>query len=170
MARKDAAAARRMVIRALSVLALAALAVLMYKIGREFDMIIDNGSVVIDGREYAAMDYGTVIIDNGRIKDFDMWADDRVIKKMVGAEHVLTVKVINEDDDSVIKTVERRITLDFNTRAEMISIPAITNEAENIRVPNPLYSPEPVAIPDDPPSSGGTEDGLPGGGMIDGGF
>ncbi|MDR3281348.1 MAG: hypothetical protein LBT23_12665 [Synergistaceae bacterium] len=150
-----AVSARRFVIRVLVVAALVALAVSMYKIGREFDVIMDNESVVIDGADYAAMDYGTIIIDGDERRAFDMWADDRVIKKMVGANHRMTINVINEDDDSLIRTIERNITIDFNTRAEMLSISAMTNEAENIRTPNPLYSPEPVIIPDDNPPEGG---------------
>ena len=38
---------RRMVIRAIAVLFLAGVGFLMYKIGREFDVIIDNGTVGI---------------------------------------------------------------------------------------------------------------------------
>jgi hypothetical protein len=81
-----------------------------------------------------------------------MWADDRVIKKMVGSKHSLTIKVINEDDDSVIRTEEREITLDFNPNAEMVSISAILGGAKNILTPNPLYSPEPVFVPDEKPA------------------
>jgi hypothetical protein len=78
---------------------------------------------------------------------------------MVGKNHKLTVKALNEDDDSVIKTTERDITLDFNPRAEMVSVSAIMAESGNILTPNPLYS-EPVFVPEAAPAPS-EEDGAP---------
>jgi hypothetical protein len=118
------------------------------------------------------MSYGTVHIDEDT-KGFEMRADeianDRFNKKMVGKNHKLTVKVINEDDDAVLKTVEREITIDFNPKAEMVSISAIIAEASDILVPNPLYSGEPafVPVPDAAPAPApeekGAEDDILGG-------
>jgi hypothetical protein len=147
-----------MVVRVLVLLALIGVGYLMYKIGKEFDVILDNETVSIEGAKYAAVDYGTIIIDGEEKRGFDMWADDRVIKKVVGAKHKLTIKVLNENDDSVIKTIEREITLNFNPRAEMLSIAAIAGESSVIRIPNPLYNPEPVIIPDDKSEAPVTED------------
>jgi hypothetical protein len=152
MAESGGVKRRRMVIRVLAVLALAAVGLLMYKIGKEFDVVLDNGAVTIDGISYVAMDYGTVTIDKDEKKAFDMWAGDRVIKKMIGARHSLTIKIINEDDDTVLRTVEREIDLSFDTRADMLSLAAITEGAVNIRTPNPRYSPEPVIIPEEKPA------------------
>jgi hypothetical protein len=131
----------------------------MYRLGKEFEVIIDNGSVSVGGVRYEAMPYGTVRIDEDT-KDFDMWADDRVIRKMVGKNHRLTVIVLNEDDDSVLKTVERDITLDFNPRAEMVSVSAIIAELGGILTPNPLYSDVTVVVPDAAPDPS-TEEGAP---------
>jgi hypothetical protein len=141
---------RRLLIRLLTVACLVGVGFLMYHIGKEFEVIIDNGPVSIGGVRYEAMSYGTVFIDEDT-KGFDMWTDDRVIKKMVGKNHKLTVKVVNEDDDSVIKTIERGITLDFNPKAEMMSVSAIIAESSGILAPNPLYS-EPVFVPDATPA------------------
>ena len=151
--KNGSAGARRAVIRLAVLAALVALGFLMHKIGKEFDVIIDNGTVSIDGARHEGMAYGTVIIDGDEKKKFDMWADDRVIKKMVGSKHSLTIKVVNEDDDSVIRTEEREITLDFNPNAEMVSISAILGGAKTILTPNPLYSPEPVFVPDEKPAA-----------------
>jgi hypothetical protein len=122
----------------------------MYHLGKEFEVIIDNGAVSAGGARYEAMPYGTVYIDEDT-KGFDMWADDRIIKKMVGKNHKLTVKILNEDDDSILKTAERDITLDFNPKAEMVSVSAIIAGASGILTPNPLYS-EPVFVPDAAPA------------------
>jgi hypothetical protein len=151
---------RRAVIRFIAAAALVGLGFLMHRIGREFDVLIDNGTVVIDGEKIYGMEYGNVTVDSAARGAFDMWAGDRAIKKMVGAKHKLTIKILNEDDDSVIKTVERDITLDFDTKAEMVSISAIIGGAEDILTPNPLYSPTPVFVPEEDPAETGT--GAPG--------
>jgi hypothetical protein len=137
-----------MVIRAIVVLFLIGIGFLMREIGREFDVIIDNGAVNIGGAKYEAMEYGMVIIDGDEKKGFNMWAKDRVIKKMTGSSHKLSVQIMNEDDDSVVKTVERQITLGFNQRAMMVSIPAIIGDSSDILTPNPLYSPDTAIVPD----------------------
>ena len=150
---------RRLLIRLFTVACLVGVGFLMYHLGKEFEVIIDNGAVSAGGVRHEAMPYGTVYID-GDAKGFDMWANDRVIKKMVGKNHKLTVKILNEDDDSVIKTVEREITLDFNPKAEMVSVSAIIAEAGGILTPNPLYS-EPVFVPDAAPVPSPEEEGAP---------
>ena len=157
--------ARRLLIRLLTVACLVGVGFLMYRLGKEFEVIIDNGAVYAGGVRYEAMPYGTVYID-GDAKGFDMSADDRIIRKMVGKNHKLTVKILNEDDDSVLKTIEREITLDFNPKADMVSVSAIIAEAGGILTPNPLYSGEPVFVPDAapapsaPPAGEGAEDDI----------
>ncbi|MDR1579338.1 MAG: hypothetical protein LBS35_03195 [Synergistaceae bacterium] len=146
----------RLLIRLLTVVCLVGLGFSMYHLGKEFDVIIDNGPASAGGARYEAMPYGTVYIDEDT-KGFDMWAGDRIIKKMVGKDHKLTVKILNEDDDSVLKTIERDITLDFNPKAEMLSVSAIIAEASAILTPNPLYS-EPVFVPDAAPAAPAEED------------
>ncbi|MDR1965382.1 MAG: hypothetical protein LBQ36_01615 [Synergistaceae bacterium] len=162
---KGAAGARRLAAQALVVLGLVALAFLMHAIGREFDVMIDNHAVDIGGSRHDAIAYGSVSID-GDAKGFDVWADDRVIKKMVGASHKLTIKILNEDDDSVIRTIERDIKIDFDTRAEMVSIAAIASGAPDILTPNPRYSPARPVFTDDNPEPAGSDglegDGIPG--------
>jgi hypothetical protein len=147
---------RRAAVRLLVVAALVGIGFLMHRIGREFDVMIDNGAATIDGARYDGMEYGNVAIDAGKGSAFDIWAGDRVIKKMVGAKHKLTIKILNEDDDSVVKTVERDITIDFDTRAEMVSIGAIIAGARNILAKNPLYSPAPVFVPQESPTEPAT--------------
>jgi hypothetical protein len=162
--------ARRFLIRLLTVACLVGVGFWMYHIGKEFEVIIDNGPVSAGDVRYEAMSYGTVHIDEDT-KGFEMRSDeianDRITKKMVGKKHKLSVKIINEDDDSVLKTVERDITIDFNPKAEMVSISAIIAEADNILIPNPLYYGEPAFVPDAAPAPApeekGAEDDILGG-------
>jgi hypothetical protein len=136
--------ARRFLIRLLTVACLVGVGFLTYHLGKEFEVIIDNAPVSVGGVRYEATPYGRIFID-ADTKGFDMWAGDRVVKKMVGKNHKLTVKVLNEDD-SVLKTIEREITLDFNPKAQMVSVSAIIAASANILTPNPFYS-EPVFVP-----------------------
>jgi hypothetical protein len=129
-----------------------ALGFLMYHIGKEYSVFLDNETVTINGGEYAAVGYGSLTIDGDEKQSLDFWADDRVIRKVLGKTHKLSVKILDEDDDSVIRTIERTVSLSIDTRAFMISLAAIAGEAEDIFVPNPLYSPDKprVTIPDEP--------------------
>ncbi|MDR1916970.1 MAG: hypothetical protein LBQ58_10400 [Synergistaceae bacterium] len=141
---------RRLAARAVLAICIVALAFLMYNIGKEYDVVIDNETVTVGGTEYAAVGYAAIVIDGDENRAVDIWADDRIIRKMVGANHRLVVKVLNEDDDSVVKSVERSLKLDFNTKALMISIPALVSESSNILVSNPNYSEEIIVVPDAP--------------------
>jgi hypothetical protein len=99
-----------------------------------------------------------VTIDGDVKTGFNMWAKDRVIKKMLGTNHRLFIQIMNEDDDSIERTVEREITLDFNARAMMISVSAIIGNSPNILTQNPLYSPEPIIVPREENGAPGTTD------------
>ncbi|MDR1579809.1 MAG: hypothetical protein LBS35_05585, partial [Synergistaceae bacterium] len=55
--------ARRLLIRLLTVACLVGAGFLMYHLGREFEVIIDNGPVSAGDVRYEAMPYGTVYID-----------------------------------------------------------------------------------------------------------
>jgi hypothetical protein len=152
---------RRVIARSALIICIVALGFLMYVIGHEFDVILDNGTVSIDGAEYAAVEYGTVVIDGDERRGTDVWADDRIIKKMIGVNHRLTIKVLDPDDDSVIKSVELPLKLDFNTREMMISLAAVASESSNVLTPNPNYSAA-VAVPSAPDTPQPSAPGEPG--------
>lgn len=148
---------RRSVIRVLLLVLLVALGFTMYNIGKEYTIVVDNDAVTIDGREYSAIPYGALVIDGDEKKALEIWEDDRLLHKLTGANHKLVVKVLNEDDESVLSTVEHSIKLDFNTKRWMISLPAIVAGAENVLVENPVYTGEAELIPDDEPEEEGAE-------------
>lgn len=134
-------AKRRWAIRLILVAALVGVAFLMYDIGKEYSVLIDNDTVTIDGRKYPAIEYADLVID-GEKKALFFQEEDRLIRKLVGKEHTLLVKVLDDDEETVVETVERRVKLDVNTKAWMISLPAIVGGAPDIFIPNPLYSEE----------------------------
>ncbi|MDR1481228.1 MAG: hypothetical protein LBI74_01225 [Synergistaceae bacterium] len=138
---------RRFIIRTVLILLLIVLGMAMYNIGREYSVLLDNGTVTIDGREYPVIAYGSLIIDGDERKAIDIWEDDRLLQKLVGTSHTLRVLVLDEDDDSAQKTAERKIEMDFDTREWMISLAAIAGESERILIPNPIYIGEQETAP-----------------------
>ena len=133
---------RRWTIRLILLAALVGIAFLMYDIGKEYNVLIDNETVTIDGKEYPAVEYADLIVDGNEAKALSFEADDRLIQKMVGNGHTLRVKILKDDQETVVKTVERKIKLTVDPKAWMISLPAVVGEAPNIFIPNPLYSEE----------------------------
>ncbi len=152
--------ARRTAVRVVIVLALAALGVLMYHIGKEYRVILDNETVTIDGREYAAVEYGSLILDGNEAKALEIWEDDRLLQPFVGASHTLTLNVLN-DDDEIVETIERKIQLDFDTRQWMVSLAALAGKSENLLIPNPMYSGEPEIVPDEEEATEAGVDEMP---------
>lgn len=128
---------RRWAIRLLLVLALVGIAFLMYEIGKEYDVLIDNETVTIDGREYPAIEYASVVVDGGEDKPLAFEAEDRLIRKMAGRGHTLRVNILAGDGETVTRTIERQIKLNVDTKAWMISLPAVAAEAPGIFIRNP---------------------------------
>jgi hypothetical protein len=152
-----------MIARAVLIACLAAVAFLMYSVGREYEVLIDNKNASVGGKEYGAIPYCSLVIDHDENKAVDMWEDDRIVRKMTGKTHTFVVKVLNEDDDSVIKTTERRVELDGYTGAMMLSIPAMSGESPEIFVPVPPHLAERrvPAEDDDEPITDNPDDALP---------
>jgi hypothetical protein len=149
---------RRVIARLAVLVCLAAVAFLMYDIGKEYDVIIDNQRTSIEGTEYGPIPYCSLVIDGDERKPVDIWAEDRVIQKMVTETHSFVIKILDEEDDSVISVIERTVTLDGYTRARMISLPAIVGEAAEIFIPNPLFSPMQISDEEEEPAAGDMED------------
>jgi hypothetical protein len=129
---------RRLIIRTALAVCFIALGFLMYRIGKEYEVFIDNETVTIDGERYEAVKYGSFVVDSGG-KAADIWEYDRVIRKMTGRSHKFTVNILNEEDDSIIDTVERTVILNVDTRKWMVSLAAIANGGDNVFIPNPNY-------------------------------
>ncbi len=133
---------RRWTIRLLIIAALVGIAFWMYDIGKEYNVLVDNETVTIDGKEYPTVEYADLVVDGDEKKPLSFEADDRLVQKMVGKGHTLRVNILKDDQETLVKTIERHIKLNVDTRAWMISLPAVVGEAPNIFIPNPLFSEE----------------------------
>jgi hypothetical protein len=131
---------RRFAIRVALVALLIFIAFVMYDMGKEHTVLMDNKPVTIDGVEYAPIETLSLFVDD--VKKNDVRADGRVAHKMVGKNHRIKLAVMRQDK-TVEKTVERMVRLDLNMKEWMISLPALAAEAPNIYIPNPVKTQAP---------------------------
>jgi hypothetical protein len=154
--------ARRFVIRFVLVALLVVLAFVMYSVGKEHSVLLDNKTAVIDGVEYVALKHAILVVDDGGKKN-DIRADGRLAQKMVGKSHRLKLEILR-DDKSVEKTVERTVKLDMDMKKWMISLPALAQGAVNIYAPAPVIvitpPPEPEEKSGDVELPGGADEGF----------
>ena len=129
---------RRLITRLLLIASLIGIAFLMYNVGKEYKILLDNESITVDGKNYEAFEYATLQID-GREKKLEVYADDRLAETLVGSTHKFVLTVMNEDDEKVLATVERSIKLPSDTARWMISLAALAGGSENVFVPNPVF-------------------------------
>ena len=110
---------KRLVIRLALVALLVLLCFVLYYIGKEHEVLLDNKNVTIEGREYQ-----------------EIYAGDRDVVKLKGPSHTLKISVINEDTEEVTKTVEYKLSL-RSISSTMYSLPAIVESAPNAELPLP---------------------------------
>ena len=97
---------KRLVIRLALVALLVLLCFVLYYIGKEHEVLLDNKNVTIEGREYQEIPYMNVVVDGDEDKALEFYAGDRDVVKLKGPSHTLKISVINEDTEEVTKTVE----------------------------------------------------------------
>jgi hypothetical protein len=147
--------ARCLVIRLGVIIVLVLIAFVMYNIGKEHDVLFDNNSASIDGRDYASIAGGSLQADGG--KKSVIRPGGRISQKMVGKRHRLKLDIM-DGGGSVLRTVERTVSLNVDMKRWMISLPALASGAENIFVSRPVASPAPRPEPssgDEYPENGG---------------
>ena len=108
----------------------------LYNIGMEHQVLLDNKTVTIEGKTLEEIPYARLTIDGNGENPFEFEAGDRDITKLIGSNHKLKLEILEEDQETVIKTVERNLPLG-TTPSMMISLPAILAEAGDITIPMP---------------------------------
>lgn len=127
---------KRLVIRLALVALLVLLCFVLYYIGKEHEVLLDNKNVTIEGREYQEIPYMSVVVDGDEDKALEFYAGDRDVVKLKGPSHTLKISVINEDTEEVTKTVEYKLSLG-SISSTMYSLPAIVESAPNAELPLP---------------------------------
>lgn len=127
---------KRLVIRIVLLLMLVAFGFLLFYIGKEHELLLDNKSVAIGGKSYAAAEFMRITINGDEKKTIELYANERDIAKVSGPRHTIKVEIVNEDTEEIIKSVER--SLNFGTMPSlMISLPALAGEASDVYLPLP---------------------------------
>ena len=127
---------KRLVIRLSLVALLILLCFVLFYTGKEHEVLLDNKTATIGGREYQEIAYMNVVVDGDEEKTLEFYADDRDVVKLQGPSHTIKISVINEDTEEVIKTVERSLSLGV-VSSVMYSLPAIVEGAAEAELPLP---------------------------------
>jgi hypothetical protein len=124
---------RRNGFRLALILFLIAFGALLFYIGKEHQVFLDDKAITLDGKTYPAIENLKVSVNGGEALEFV--ADDRDVTVSDGP--FLSVKVeITDADGKVLRTIERSARLRFQ-RSVMVSLPALAGGAPNFLIPPP---------------------------------
>ena len=124
---------RRNAIRTGLVLLLVGLGVLLFFLGKEHQVFLDNKAVAAGGKEIPALESGRVTVEGGEPLEFV--ADDRDVTKIRGPRAHVKLELL-DPEGKVTRTVERSVSFSFENRA-MISLPALAAGDEGYRLAPP---------------------------------
>lgn len=117
---------RRTIIQASLVLLLVLFGAGLYRIGKGFDLLVDNKTITIEDRTYRATSTVRVSVDGG--EPIELMKRDRDVISVVGYSHVIRVEELDMDDE-VVRSVEKSFRLDRNS-GDLLSIPALLGGEE----------------------------------------
>lgn len=118
---------RQYVIDCLIVAVLVLVSVFLYRSGKGYSLIFDNRSVTIAGKTYPPPGYIRITVD-GKGRPLEIMENDRDIMTVKGKTHLLRVEVLAEDEETVLSTVEKAVTVRFEA-GNLLSIPAFLGGA-----------------------------------------
>ena len=113
---------RRLVVNLGIIVFFACIGYVCFVTGKAYSIILENIPITVDGKIYEPMEAVQVRISNQADPSY-LLEGDRLIATAVGASHILTIEVLDEDD----KVVETR-TIPFNVH-ELKGTPRVLNVA-----------------------------------------
>ena len=125
---------RRNGIRTVLVLLLVGLGVVLFALGKEHQVFLDNKALAVGGAEIPALEAVRVTVDGGEPLEFA--ADDRDVAQTRGLRANLKLEVL-DGNGNVTKTVERSVSFSFEDRV-MLSLPVLVQGGEGYRLPPPV--------------------------------
>ena len=124
---------RRNGIRTVLVLLLVGLGVVLFALGKEHQVFLDNKALAVGGAEVPALESVRVTVDGGEPLEFA--ADDRDVVQTRGLRAQVKLEVL-DGNGNVTKTVERSVSFSFEDRV-MLSLPALAAGDEGYRLAPP---------------------------------
>ena len=125
---------RRNGIRTVLVLLLVGLGVVLFALGKEHQVFLDNKALAVGGAEVPALESVRVTVDGGEPLEFA--ADDRDVVQTRGLRANLKLEIL-DGNGNVTKTVERSVSFSFEDRV-MLSLPVLVQGGEGYRLPPPV--------------------------------
>lgn len=132
---------KTLILRMTALLAVVALSIGLYVIGKGHTVYFDTRAATVDGVKYKAPDMTAVSIDGGEIEE--MGRAERAIRMVVGAKHTVLAESLSGDDAKA----ERELRLPLAWSDIIISIPALLAGLPDDKVVLPYVSLERVADP-----------------------
>lgn len=117
---------KRYIIDILLVLFFIALSVFLYASGKGYSLIFDNRDITLGDRAYKSPGHIRVTMDN-KGRPLEIMEKDRDIMTVKGKKHFMKVEVLAEDEETVLSTAEREISIRYD-RGNLLSIPAFLAE------------------------------------------
>ena len=124
---------RRLLASALLLVALVALGVYCYDVGRAYDLLVDNHDIALEDANYSGGRDINVIIDDN--EPLEMAAQDTMVSTVAGKKHTITVEILDENYE-VAETVAGKFTLK-DPQKRFLSIPAFLGKSEEWIIENP---------------------------------
>lgn len=112
---------RRNGVRLVLLVFVAVLSVFLYRLGKGFDLLVDNKTVTIGEQTYRALNLVRVSVDGS--EPLELMKRDRDVISVVGYTHQIKVEVLDMDED-VVKTVEKEFKITRGT-GDLLSLPAL---------------------------------------------
>lgn len=125
---------RRNGIRTVLVLLLVGLGVVLFALGKEHQVFLDNKAAAVGGAQIPALEAVRVTVDGGEPLEFA--ADDRDVVQTRGLRAQVKLEVL-DGNGNVTKTVERSVSFSFEDRV-MLSLPVLVQGGEGYRLPPPV--------------------------------
>ena len=125
---------RRNGIRTVLVLLLVGLGVVLFALGKEHQVFLDNKALAVGGAEIPALEAVRVTVDGGEPLEFA--ADDRDVVQTRGLRAQVKLEIL-DGNGNVTKTVERSVSFSFEDRV-MLSLPVLVQGGEGYRLPPPV--------------------------------
>src|SRR6056297_3177028 len=99
------------------------LSMFLYRLGKGFDLLVDNKTITIGETSYRALNLVRVSIDGS--EPLELMKRDRDVLSVVGYTHQIRVEILDMDEE-VVKTVEKEFTITRGT-GDLLSIPALVD-------------------------------------------
>ena len=117
---------KRLLIDAALVLFFITLSMFLYSSGKGYALIFENRDITIGDSTYQSPGYIRITMDN-KGRPLEIMEKDRDIMTVKGKKHLMKVEVLDEDEETVLSTAERQISVRYD-RGNLLSIPAFLAE------------------------------------------